>query len=102
MSVYGRHVRRLSWAFLAALATAGAARTSLAGERSSTYDVPYNNRGERQGTIQGDGVTDRLVIYDNRGRRQGYVDPQPDYSKPTHPTLEDDIAEEHQAEERDR
>lgn len=75
---------------------------ALADDAGKLYEVIRNNRGERAGTIEGDGVTSRLVIYDTRGRRIGVIDPDPDYSQPTHPTVEDFIDEEHRAEQADR
>jgi|GEM_PF-3826095 len=64
---------------------------AVADDGTKTYEVIRDNRGIRQGTIQGDGVTNRLVVYDNRGRRIGTIDPEPDYSQPEGGAHQDDI-----------
>ena len=48
--------------------------TAQAGDYQSSYLVVRDNKGQRTGTIQCDGITSQCVTYDTKGRRTGTID----------------------------
>ena len=64
-------------AALAASALAVGVMTSIqawAGDYQQSYSVVRDNKGQRTGTIQCDGITSQCVTYDTKGRRTGTID----------------------------
>jgi len=87
----GDLTRRMDRCLLGCFLSVVTITAACADDYPKTYEVIRDNRGVRQGTIEGDGVTGRQVIYNTRGRRVGTIDPEPNYSSQApNQTLKDD------------